>query len=63
MDLFFDGQTAHTLRAPRVDTRNTHGTSCTLAAAIAAHLAKHAHQIAQRSNPDITCPQPVREPQ
>ena len=26
-------------RAPRVDTANTHGTGCTLSAAIAAHLA------------------------
>lgn len=28
------------LSAPRIDTRNTHGTGCTLASAIAAHLAK-----------------------
>lgn len=31
--------TAQRYSAPRVDTRNTHGTGCTLAAAIAAHLA------------------------
>ena len=31
--------TSHRLTAPRIDTRNTHGTGCTLAAAIAGHLA------------------------
>ena len=30
------------LEAPRADTRNTHGTGCTLSAAIAAELAKGA---------------------
>ncbi|MEO5659844.1 MAG: bifunctional hydroxymethylpyrimidine kinase/phosphomethylpyrimidine kinase, partial [Polaromonas sp.] len=30
---------AHWMRAPRIATRNTHGTGCTLSSAIAAHLA------------------------
>jgi hydroxymethylpyrimidine/phosphomethylpyrimidine kinase len=29
-----------TFTAPRIDTRNTHGTGCTLSSAIAAHLAR-----------------------
>ncbi|TYO98005.1 bifunctional hydroxymethylpyrimidine kinase/phosphomethylpyrimidine kinase [Desulfallas thermosapovorans] len=37
-DVFFDGQKMHTFTLPRVDTRNTHGTGCTLSSAIAAYL-------------------------
>lgn len=40
VDLYFDGKTIHLLAAPRIRTRNTHGTGCTLSAAIAAYLAK-----------------------
>ena len=40
IDLFFDGQAFNEFPAPRVDTRNTHGSGCTLAAAIAAFLAR-----------------------
>jgi hydroxymethylpyrimidine/phosphomethylpyrimidine kinase len=39
-DVFFDGTSHHTFSAPRIATRNTHGTGCTLSAAIAAHLAR-----------------------
>ncbi|NOT60561.1 MAG: bifunctional hydroxymethylpyrimidine kinase/phosphomethylpyrimidine kinase [Acidobacteria bacterium] len=39
-DVFFDGATTHLFRAPRIATRNTHGTGCTLSAAIAAYLAR-----------------------
>merc|ERR1712232_683534 len=40
-DVLFDGTTFHVIRAPRVlDTKNVHGTGCTLASAIAAYLAK-----------------------
>jgi hydroxymethylpyrimidine/phosphomethylpyrimidine kinase len=39
VDLLYDGSTARELRGPRVDTRNTHGTGCTLAAALAGFLA------------------------
>jgi hydroxymethylpyrimidine/phosphomethylpyrimidine kinase len=39
VDVFFDGTRMEELRAPRIDTVNTHGTGCTFAAAIAARLA------------------------
>lgn len=39
-DVVFDGQTVTYLEAAAVDTPHTHGTGCTLAAAIAAHLAR-----------------------
>ncbi len=37
-DVFYDGQALHVFSAPRLDTKNTHGTGCTLSSAIAAHL-------------------------
>ncbi|MFQ5860202.1 MAG: bifunctional hydroxymethylpyrimidine kinase/phosphomethylpyrimidine kinase [Dehalococcoidia bacterium] len=40
VDLFFDGQRFREFRGPRLDTRNTHGTGCTFASAIAAGLAQ-----------------------
>ena len=40
-DLFYDGEGFRELHAPRIDTRNTHGTGCTFASAIAAGLAKN----------------------
>jgi hydroxymethylpyrimidine/phosphomethylpyrimidine kinase len=39
VDVFFDGRRLERLPAPRIATRNTHGTGCTLSAAIAARLA------------------------
>lgn len=39
IDLLFDGRTFAEYRTPRIDTRNTHGTGCTFASAIAAYLA------------------------
>ncbi len=39
VDLFWDGRSRRVLRGPRIDTRHTHGTGCTLSAAIAAGLA------------------------
>jgi hydroxymethylpyrimidine kinase/phosphomethylpyrimidine kinase len=39
VDVLFDGQEFHEARGPRHSTRHTHGTGCTFAAAIAAHLA------------------------
>jgi hydroxymethylpyrimidine/phosphomethylpyrimidine kinase len=39
-DLFYDGTLFQEFSAPRVDTKNTHGTGCTFASAIAAGLAK-----------------------
>ncbi len=41
VDLLFDGSAFHELRAKRIPTKNTHGTGCVTAAAIAAELAKH----------------------
>jgi len=38
-DLFYDGERFEELTGPRIETRNTHGTGCTLASAIAARLA------------------------
>jgi hydroxymethylpyrimidine/phosphomethylpyrimidine kinase len=39
VDVLFDGREVHDLPAPRIDTPHTHGTGCTLSAAIAARLA------------------------
>ncbi len=40
VDMLHDGARTLRLPAPRVDTRNTHGTGCTLSSAIAAYLAR-----------------------
>lgn len=39
-DLYYDGQTFQLFRGERIETKNVHGTGCTLSAAIAALLAK-----------------------
>lgn len=39
-DVLFDGSDFHEFSGPRIETRNTHGTGCTFASAIAAYLAK-----------------------
>lgn len=39
-DLLFDGDNFYWFKAKRVNTKNTHGTGCTLSSAIAAGLAK-----------------------
>ncbi|RLU96685.1 bifunctional hydroxymethylpyrimidine kinase/phosphomethylpyrimidine kinase [Streptomyces griseocarneus] len=39
VDFLTDGTEEHWLRAPRHDNRHTHGTGCTLASAVASHLA------------------------
>jgi hydroxymethylpyrimidine/phosphomethylpyrimidine kinase len=48
VDLLFDGERFHEFRTTRVSSRNTHGTGCTFASAIAAFLALG------RSLPDAT---------
>ncbi|OQY45310.1 MAG: bifunctional hydroxymethylpyrimidine kinase/phosphomethylpyrimidine kinase [Desulfobacteraceae bacterium 4572_87] len=40
VDLLFDGETFQSFRAPRIDNPNTHGTGCTLSAALATFLAQ-----------------------
>jgi len=40
IDVLFDGDRIQQLAAPRIDTVNVHGTGCTMAAAIAAFLAR-----------------------
>jgi hydroxymethylpyrimidine/phosphomethylpyrimidine kinase len=39
-DVLFDGVRVIDIPGPRVDTRNVHGTGCTLSAAICARLAR-----------------------
>lgn len=39
VDVLLDGDTFHEFRTPRIDTKNTHGSGCTFASAVAAHLA------------------------
>lgn len=39
IDVLYDGNTCHAFQGERIDTRHTHGTGCTLSAAIAAGLA------------------------
>jgi len=39
-DILFDGREFHIFRAPKIATRNTHGTGCALSSAIAALLAR-----------------------
>ncbi|MGI6546463.1 MAG: bifunctional hydroxymethylpyrimidine kinase/phosphomethylpyrimidine kinase [Fastidiosipilaceae bacterium] len=38
-DVLFDGKEIHLFTSPRIATKNTHGTGCTLSSAIAANLA------------------------
>ena len=40
-DFYFDGEKVHTFTSPRLESRNTHGTGCTLSAAIAARMAQN----------------------
>jgi len=42
LDLFWDGKTRRVFRDSRIETRHTHGTGCTLSAAVAAGLARGA---------------------
>jgi hydroxymethylpyrimidine/phosphomethylpyrimidine kinase len=40
VDVLYDGKNFHEISAPRINTKNTHGTGCTYASAIAAELTK-----------------------
>ncbi len=40
IDVLYDGEHFFELHSPRLNTRNTHGTGCTLSSAIAAYLAQ-----------------------
>ncbi len=40
IDLLYDGKSFQEFRSPRLESKNTHGTGCTFASAIAAELAK-----------------------
>lgn len=40
IDVLHDGQNITSLKAARIHTKNTHGTGCTISAAITAYLAK-----------------------
>jgi hydroxymethylpyrimidine/phosphomethylpyrimidine kinase len=46
VDILYDGKSFEEFRAPRIETKNTHGTGCTFASAIAAELAK-GHPVAE----------------
>ncbi len=46
VDLLYDGKSIYELEAGRIETKHTHGTGCTFAAAIAAELAKGADIVA-----------------
>ena len=40
VDVLYDGNNFHTFTTQKIDTKNTHGTGCTLSSAIASNLAK-----------------------
>lgn len=40
VDVFYDGKSYYHLAEKKIETKNTHGTGCTYAAAITAHLAR-----------------------
>ena len=55
-DILFDGEKFQYLTSPRIATKNTHGTGCTLSSAIAANLARgyNAYEAVTRAKEYIT---------
>ena len=55
-DILFDGENYQYLTSPRIATKNTHGTGCTLSSAIAANLARgyDAYEAVSRGKEYIT---------
>lgn len=55
-DILFDGKEFFSLTTPRINTKNTHGTGCTLSSAIAANLAlgKSVSEAVSRSKQYVT---------
>ncbi len=63
VDVLLDAEGFVELRAPRVATRNTHGTGCTLSSAIAAGLAKGMElRAAVESGEGVSSPAPSAAP-
>ena len=56
VDIWFDGDKLEVLTCQQVETKNTHGTGCTLSAAIAANLAtgKDLWQAVQQAKEYVT---------
>ena len=56
IDVLVDQSGCHQLSGPRVDTRSTHGTGCTYAAALAANLAlgRSVHESAEEAKTYVT---------
>ncbi|MBP0021066.1 MAG: bifunctional hydroxymethylpyrimidine kinase/phosphomethylpyrimidine kinase [Cyanobacteria bacterium SBLK] len=57
VDVWFDGENWEILQTKTIDTKNTHGTGCTLSAAIAANLAKGQNPLTSTRNAKnyVTC--------
>lgn len=45
VDFLYDGKDMHTFTEKRINTKNTHGTGCTLSAAITAYLSQGLHLV------------------
>ena len=56
-DVWFDGDRLQVLATPPINTPNTHGTGCTLSAAIAAHLAQEFPHLKPPNVPSDSLPE------
>ncbi|AFZ00626.1 bifunctional hydroxymethylpyrimidine kinase/phosphomethylpyrimidine kinase [Calothrix sp. PCC 6303] len=50
VDVWFDGERLEVLTTKQIETKNTHGTGCTLSAAIASNLARHENLLTSVKN-------------